>query len=71
MATTALKVEKFGGVQKVAPGNIEARSTETALRDETFAYEMQLFDLKNEMLHREQKLRSEYIARMNAITAGE
>jgi hypothetical protein len=65
------KIEKFSGLTKVAPANIEARTTESALRDATFAYEVQLLDLKNEMIHRESKLRTEYLERVNQITAGE
>ena len=68
---TALKVEKFSGVTKLAPAAIESHETEQQLRDATFAYEMQLLDLKNEMLHREAKLRSEYLERTAAILAGE
>jgi hypothetical protein len=41
------------------------------LRDETFAYEMLLHDLRSEFIAREQKLRESYLAKMNAITSGD
>jgi hypothetical protein len=65
------KVREFTGLAKIAPANIEARSTETALRDEQYAFDLQLLDLKNEFVHRESKLRAEFLERVNQITAGE
>ena len=69
MATTSLKVERFPGVAKVAPSNIEARTTETALRDAQFALDIQLHDLRSEFIHREGKLRQEFLDRVTQITA--
>lgn len=65
------KVREFSGVARLAPANIEARSTETALKDATYAFEMQMLDLKNEFVHREAKLREEYLNRINQIASGE
>jgi len=65
------KVEKFPGVTKIAPQNIEARTIETALLDEAYAFDMQLLDLKNEFVARETKLRAEFLGRMAQITAGD
>lgn len=66
---TALKLDKFHGLTRVAPANIEARSTESALRDAQYALDLQLLDLKNEFVHRESKLRQEYLDRVAEITA--
>jgi uncharacterized protein YpbB len=68
---STLKVRDFPGLQKIAPETIEKHSLERALRDETFAYEMQLHDLRSEFIAREQKLRESYLAKMNAITSGD
>jgi hypothetical protein len=68
---TALKVKDFPGLTRVAPQTIESHSLEQALRDETFAYEMLLHDLRSEFIAREQKLRESYLAKMNAITSGD
>jgi len=65
----ALKLEKFPGLTKVAAPNIESRATESALKDAAFAHEIQLLDLKNEFVHREAKLREEYLNRVNQITS--
>ena len=65
------KVREFTGLQKIAPAAIEAHETEQAIRDATFALEIQLHDLRSEMLHRESKIRQEFLDRVNQITAGE
>ena len=65
------KLKEFGGMQRLAPAAIEAHETEQALRDATFAHEMQMLDLKNEFVHREAKLRTEFLERVAAITSGE
>jgi hypothetical protein len=59
MAT--LKVREFNGVTRIAPEIIESHSLEQALRDETFAYEMLLHDVRSEFIAREQKLRESYL----------
>ena len=51
--TTGLKVKSFNGVTKIAPANIEARSTETALREAQYALDMMLHDLRSEFIQRE------------------
>lgn len=63
------KVEKFPGLTKIAPQNIEARTTETALRDAQYALDVQLHDLRTEFLHREGKLRQEFLDQVAAITS--
>lgn len=63
------KVEKFPGLTKIAPQNIEAGTTETALRDAQYALEVQLHDLRTEFLHREGKLRQEFLDQVAAITS--
>jgi hypothetical protein len=69
--TTGLKVKSFTGVTKIAPANIEARSTETALREAQYALDMMLHDLRSEFIQREGKLRQDYLDRVAQITAGE
>jgi hypothetical protein len=69
--TTGLKVKSFTGVTKIAPANIEARSTETALREAQYALDMTLHDLRSEFIQREGKLRQDYLDRVAQITAGE
>ena len=66
---TALKIEKFPGLAKIAPANIEARTTESSLRDAQYALDVQLHDLRTEFLHRESKLRTEYLERVAQITS--
>jgi hypothetical protein len=67
----ALKVKEFTGLQRLAPETIEKHSIEQALRDAQFALDLQLHDLRTEFLHREGKLRQDYLDRVAAITAGE
>lgn len=67
---TALKIKEFQGLQRVAPANIESRTTETALRDAQYALDLQLHDLRTEFIGRESKLRQEYLDTVAAITAG-
>ena len=67
----ALKVKEFPGLSRIATEAIEKHETAQALRDATFAFEAQLFDLKNEFLHREAKLRDDYLAKVTSITTGE
>jgi hypothetical protein len=67
MTTQSLKVEKFPGLQKRAPADIEARATATALCEAQFALDVQLHDLRSEFLHRESKLRTEFLERVAAI----
>jgi hypothetical protein len=69
--SSTVKVRDFPGLTRVAPQTIESHSLEQALRDETFAYEMLLHDLRSEFIAREQKLRESYLAKMNAITSGD
>jgi len=69
MTTQSLKVERLPGVPKLAPANIEAHTVETALLAEAYAFDMQMLDLKNEMVQRESKLRAGFLARVAAITA--
>ena len=69
--TTGLKVKSFNGVTKIAPANIEARSTETALREAQYALDMMLHDLRSEFIQRESKLRQDYLDRVAQITAGD
>jgi hypothetical protein len=42
-----------------------------ALRDATFMFEIQLHDLRSEFLHRESRLRDDYLSKVAAITAAE
>jgi len=67
----ALKVKEFTGLQRLAPETIEKHSIEQALRDAQFALDLQLHDLRTEFLHREGKLRQDYLDKVAAITAGE
>jgi hypothetical protein len=53
----------------MAPATIESHETEQALRDATFQFEVQLHDLRSEFLHRESKLRDDYLAKVAAITS--
>jgi hypothetical protein len=63
-----LKVKEFPGLTPVAPKTIEKHEMEQALRDAQFALDVQLHDLRAEFLHREGKLREEYLARVQEIT---
>ena len=67
----ALKVKEFTGLQRIAPETIEKHEMEQALRDAQFALDLQLHDLRTEFLHRESKLRQDYLDRVTQITAGE
>jgi len=67
----ALKVKEFPGLQRIAPETIEKHSMEQALRDAQYALDLQLHDLRTEFLHRESKLRDDYLGKVAAITAGE
>jgi len=66
---SALKVKEFPGLQRIAPQTIEAHTTEQALRDAQYALDVQLHDLRSEFLHRESKLRQDYLDRVAEITA--
>ena len=65
------KVKEFSGLARVAPQTIESHETAQQLRDPTFAHDMQMLDLKNEFVHREAKIRQDFLDRVNAITSGE
>lgn len=65
----SLKVSAYPGLTKVAPANIEARSTESALRDAQYALDLQLHDLRTEFIKRESKIRQEFLDRVASITA--
>ena len=62
---------KFPGVTKIAPENIERHDLEQQLRSAQYALDLQLLDLKNEFIHREGKIRQDYLDRVAQITAGE
>jgi hypothetical protein len=68
---TALKVKDFPGLTRIAPATIEAHTTEQALRDAQYALDVQLHDLRSEFLHREAKLRQDYLNRVAEITTAE
>jgi hypothetical protein len=68
---SALKVKEFPGLTRIAPETIERHSMEQALRDAQYALDVQLHDLRTEFLHREGKLRQDYLDRVATITAGE
>jgi hypothetical protein len=65
----ALKVKEFPGVARIAAETIERHTMEQSLRDAQFALDVQLHDLRTEFLHREAKLRQEYLDRVGEITA--
>jgi hypothetical protein len=69
--TTTLKVKPFSGLQKIAPETIEKHDLEQQLRAAQYALDVQLHDLRTEFLHREGKLRQDYLDRVAQITAGE
>jgi hypothetical protein len=71
MATKMTGLAKFPGLQRLAPETIEKHDTEQALRAAQYALDVQLHDLRSEFLHREGKLRQEYLVRVAQITAGE
>jgi hypothetical protein len=62
-------VRAFPGLQRLAPETIESHTKEQELRDANFAFEIQLHDLRSEFLHREGKLRADYLARVAEIAA--
>jgi hypothetical protein len=64
-----LKVKPYPGLTRIAPETIEAHTTEQALRDAQYALDVQLHDLRSEFLHRESKLRQDYLDRVAEITA--
>jgi len=64
-----LKANAFPGLQRIAPETIEKHETAQALRDATFAFETQLHDLRSEFLHRESKLKQDYLDRVSEITS--
>jgi hypothetical protein len=68
---SALKIKEFPGLQRIAPETIEKHTMEQSLRDAQFALDIQLHDLRSEFLHREGKLRQDYLDRVSAITSGE
>ena len=76
MSKTALSTPKgglsaFPGLQRLAPETIEKHSIEQALRDAQYALDLQLHDLRTEFLHREGKLRQDFLDKVAAITSGE
>jgi hypothetical protein len=64
----ALKVKEFPALQRLAPETIEKHTMEQQLRDAQFALDVQLHDLRSEFLHRESKLRQDYLDRVAEIT---
>ena len=64
----ALKLKEFTGLQRIAPETIEKHAMEQALRDAQYALDLQLHDLRSEFLHREAKLRQDYLDRVAEIT---
>jgi hypothetical protein len=71
MATKMTGLAKFPGLlQRLAPETIEKHDTEQALRAAQYALDVQLHDLRGEFLHREGKLRQEYLDRVGQITTG-
>lgn len=69
MTKTLTKPTAFPGLQRIAPETIEKHEMEQALRDAQYALDIQLHDLRTEFLHREGKLRQEYLDRVAEITA--
>jgi hypothetical protein len=65
----ALKIREFPGVARIAAETIEKHGMEQQLRDAQFALDVQLHDLRSEFLHREGKLRQDYLDRVAEITA--
>lgn len=66
----AQKIEKFAGLTKVAPSNIEGHETEQALRSAQYALDLQLHDLRAEFILRESKIRQGYLDQVNTILSG-
>jgi hypothetical protein len=58
---SALKIKDFPGLQRIAPETIEKHTMEQSLRDAQYALDVQLHDLRSEFLHREAKLRQQYL----------
>jgi hypothetical protein len=58
---SALKVKEFPGLQRIAPETIEKHTMEQALSDAQYSLDVQLHDLRSEFLHREAKLRQQYL----------
>ena len=69
--TTKPAISKFPGLARIAPEHIEKSEIEQALRGAQHALELQLHDLRSEFLHREGKLRQDYLDRVSAIMTGE
>jgi len=65
------RVREFPGVARIAPETIEKHEMEQALRSAQYALDLQLLDLRNEFAHRENKLRQNYLDRVNEITSAE
>ena len=61
------RVEKFTGVQKLAPEHIEKNEVEQALRAAQFTYDRLIHDLRSEFIAREAKLRDAYLAETREI----
>jgi hypothetical protein len=55
------KLREFPGLQRIAPETIEKHTMEQSLRDAQYALDVQLHDLRSEFLHREAKLRQQYL----------
>jgi hypothetical protein len=66
---SALKLKEFPGLQRIAPATIEKHGLEQGLRDAQYALDVQLHDLRSEFLHREGKLRQEFLDKIAEITA--
>ena len=69
--STTLKVKPYPGLQRIAPETIEKHDLEQQLRTAQYALDVQLHDLRTEFLHRESKLRQDYLDRVAQITSGE
>jgi hypothetical protein len=69
--TTGLKIKPFNGVTRIAPETIEKHGLEQQLRSAQYALDVQLHDLRSEFLHREAKLRQDYLNRVAEITTAE
>ena len=65
------KLNNFPGLTKIAPANIEARTTEQLLRSAQYELDLMLHDLRAEFILRESKVRQEFLDRVTQITAGE
>ncbi|HEY8005687.1 MAG TPA: hypothetical protein VIE66_02520 [Methylocella sp.] len=69
--TTKPTVSKFPGLARIAPDHIEKSEIEQALRAAQYALELQLHDLRSEFIHREGKLRQDYLDSVAQIMGGE